>query len=71
MTKHFISIWYFIGLLLDVYGVVILTSGIYDYFNPAAINVQLAYLHAGIWWGAVTLILGLVYTTKFAPKKEA
>ena len=71
MTKDFISIWYFVGLLLDIYGVLILGSGIYDYFNPAAINVHMAYLHAGIWWGVLMLGLGLIYTIKFAPKKEA
>lgn len=71
MRRHFISIWFFIGLLLTVYGVLILGSGIYDLFRPPAHPVHLAKLHAGIWWGAVLLILGLVYTIKFRPKKES
>ena len=36
--KHFISIWLFIGGLLLIYGILILGSGIYDYFNPARDN---------------------------------
>ena len=70
MQRHFISIWFFIGLLLDAYGVLILGSGIYDYFHPPENPVHLSYLHAGIWWGAVLLLLGIIYTVKFKPKKE-
>ena len=32
--------------------------------------MKLAYLHAGIWWGALLLLLGLIYTIKFAPRSE-
>ena len=31
-----ISIWFFIGLLLLLYGVLILGAGIYEYFDPPA-----------------------------------
>ncbi|MDQ2841915.1 MAG: hypothetical protein M3Y72_12935 [Acidobacteriota bacterium] len=65
----FISIWFFIGVLLTVYGVLITGSGIYDYFSPPVHQVVLANLHAGIWWGAVLLAIGLIYTIKFFPKK--
>jgi|WetSurMetagenome_2_1015567.scaffolds.fasta_scaffold337449_1 hypothetical protein len=67
----FISIWYFVGLLLDIYGVLILGSGIYDYINPSATDVHMAYMHAGIWWGAMMVVLGIVYTIKFAPKRAS
>ena len=70
MHKHFISIWFFIGLLLTIYGVLITGAGIYDYFHPQENPVQLAQYHAGIWWGALLLVLGLIYTIKFRPKKE-
>ena len=70
MRRHFISIWFFIGILLTAYGVLILGSGIYDLVYPPEHPVHLAYLHAGIWWGALMLVLGLIYTIKFKPKKE-
>ncbi len=66
----FLSIWFFIGVLLTAYGVLITGAGIYDYFSPPAHPVVLASLHAGIWWGAVLLAIGLFYTIKFFPKKS-
>jgi divalent metal cation (Fe/Co/Zn/Cd) transporter len=68
--KHFISIWLFIGTLLLIYGVLILASGIYDLFYPPAHQTVLANLHAQIWWGAVLLVLGVVYTWTFRPGKQ-
>lgn len=69
MHRHFISIWFFIGMLLTVYGVLILGAGIYDLIHAPEHPVHLAYLHAGIWWGALLLALGIVYSVKFRPKK--
>ena len=75
--KHFISIWFFIGLLLSVYGVLIFGSGIYELISPPAVEAQgaiernvLANLHAAVWWGALLLALGLLYTVNFLPGKE-
>ena len=64
--RHLISIWFFIGLLLSVYGLLIFVSGIYEVGRPA--NVVLANLHPAIWWGALMLVLGLVYSVKFRPR---
>jgi hypothetical protein len=68
--KHFLSIWLFIGTLLLIYGALILGSGIYDLFYPPARQTVLANLHAQIWWGAVLLVLGVVYTWTFRPGKQ-
>ena len=64
-----ISIWFFIGVLLLVYGVLILGAGIYDLMNPAAHPVVLSELHAGIWWGSLLIVLGVVYSLGFNPWK--
>ena len=69
MSRHFISIWFFIGILLLTYGVLITGAGIYDLFRPTE-TVHMAQLHAGIWWGGLLLLLGVFYTVKFAPRKE-
>jgi hypothetical protein len=66
---NFISIWYFIGLLLVAYGVLITGAGIYELFVPAERQVVMAHLHAGVWWGALLLILGCFYVYHFSPKK--
>jgi hypothetical protein len=62
-----ISIWFFIGVLLLIYGVLILGAGIYDLSNPAAHPVVLANLHAGIWWGVLLIAMGVVYSLRFRP----
>ena len=64
-----ISIWFFIGTLLLVYGVLILGAGLYELVSPPEHRVVLFNLHAGIWWGALLIVLGAIYTYKFAPKK--
>ncbi len=65
-----ISIWFFIGVLLLIYGVLILGAGIYDLLNPAAHPVVRSDLHAGIWWGALLIAMGAVYARQFRPGKE-
>ena len=60
-----ISIWFFIGLLLLIYGILILGAGIYGLNHPP--DVKLADLNAGIWWGGLLTVLGLFYTLKFKP----
>ena len=64
-----ISIWFFIGALLLVYGALILGAGVYQYLSPPERPTVLAALHAGIWWGLVLLALGAVYAWKFAPRR--
>ncbi|MGO9083969.1 MAG: hypothetical protein ACLQBK_01985 [Candidatus Sulfotelmatobacter sp.] len=71
MGKHSISVWFFIGLLLTIYGVLILVSGIYEVWVPPNTQVAMAHLHIGIWWGAGMLIFGLVYLIRFRPKRNA
>ena len=66
--KHFISIWLFIGSLLLVYGLLILGSGIYELSHP--LQKPLAELHAPIWWGALLIVLGVVYILIFRPRRE-
>ena len=70
MQKHFISIWFFIGLLLDVYGVLICGTGIYELSNPPRHQVELSQYHANVWWGALLLVLGLIYSIGFRPNKS-
>jgi hypothetical protein len=54
-------IWYFVGLLLTVVGVIITAAGVYDLFVPPAHTTVLGELHPGIWWGAIILLAGIIY----------
>lgn len=65
-----ISIWFFIGSILLIYGVIIFAAGIYELFNPMfGAGVVLHQLHSSVWWGALLIIIGLVYIIKFKPGK--
>jgi hypothetical protein len=68
--KTVISIWFFIGALLAVYGLLIVGSGVYELANPPENPVTLAHLRPALWWGALMVALGAVYLTKFRPGKE-
>lgn len=65
-----ISIWFFIGMLLLVYGVLIFGAGINDLVAPPRQQPVLANLHAGIWWGGLLMALGGFYSYRFFPRKE-
>jgi len=65
----FISIWFFIGVLLSAYGLLITATGLYELSSPPANPPVLFNLHATIWWGAVLLIIGLIYFFRFFPRK--
>jgi hypothetical protein len=65
-----VSIWYFVGILLLVYGVLITGAGLYEFVSAPARPVVLAELHAGVWWGAILLVLGAVYTYRFSPRRQ-
>lgn len=62
-----VSIWFFVGSLLLIYGVLILGAAIYELAAPPEHPVVLANLHAGIWWGILLIALGVLYTIKFKP----
>ena len=63
-----ISIWFFIGLLILVYGVLILGAGIAGLSSPPP--VVMAELHVAIWWGAFLIVIGAVYVYLFRPASK-
>ena len=64
-----IPIWFFVGVLLTVYGALIGGHGVYGWVTHRRDAVVLAGLHAPMWWGGILLILGLIYCVKFFPGK--
>ena len=65
-----LSIWFFIGVLLLAYGILILGAGIYEYISPPEHPLVLAELHAGIWWGGLLIAMGLFYSLRFRPGRN-
>ncbi|HSW50804.1 MAG TPA: hypothetical protein VLH09_11550 [Bryobacteraceae bacterium] len=68
--KKPIAIWYFIGLLLTVYGVLVFGAGLYDLIAGVKRDTVLAELHIGVWWGILLLVVGLVYVYFYSPGRH-
>ena len=67
--KHtIIPVWFFVGVLFLVYGVLILISGLAEWTHPPA--TVLSELHAPVWWGALLIVLGGIYCAAFRPGKN-
>jgi hypothetical protein len=67
-----ISIWFFIGVLLGIYGALVLGYGVYEYATGLyPTGVQLTQLHTPIWWGALLLVIGIFYLIKFRPGRAS
>jgi hypothetical protein len=66
---HIIPVWFFVGLLLFVYGWMILISGLAEWSHPS--DTVLASLHAPVWWGSLLIILGSIYCLMFRPSKKS
>jgi hypothetical protein len=70
MTKrqHMLPVWFFIGVLLTIYGVIILTTALLDWSQPSA--AMYSQYHAGAWGGVLLLLIGGFYTLWFWPRKS-
>ncbi len=55
------SIWFFVGLMLTVIGVIIFLTGIYYWLMPAHTQTVLEHLYPDIWWGAIMAIVGAIF----------
>ncbi len=64
--KGLVSIWFFIGVLLLVYGLIILISAI---VMPTP-HVEMAELRPGLWWGGLLTAIGAVYSVMFRPGRD-
>jgi protein-S-isoprenylcysteine O-methyltransferase Ste14 len=57
---NMLSIWYFVGLMLTVLGVIVTLTGVYYIFSPQH-ETKLAELNPSLWWGCVILVAGLIF----------
>lgn len=65
---HMVPVWFFIGVLLTIYGVIILVTAIADFSRPT--TVVLANYHPGIFGGILLLSIGAFYTFWFWPGRR-
>jgi hypothetical protein len=65
---HMIPVWFFVGVILLIYGVIILATGIYEFSSPPP--TVLAETHPAIWWGALLTVIGGIYVYLYKPKRS-
>jgi uncharacterized membrane protein len=66
-TDRELSIWFFVGILTLVYGVVLLATGIYEFWHPLPVSIVLSNLHPTFWWGLLMTLFGSFYVIRFFP----
>ena len=66
--RHIVPVWFFIGVLLLIYGLIIFATGIYARSHPP--ETVLARYHPTFWWSMFLAVIGAVYTYGYWPGKE-
>lgn len=67
--RKMLPVWFFVGILIFIYGVLILISGLTEWSHPP--DTVLSNLHAPVWWGGLMIVMGAVFVKLFRPKKKA
>ena len=65
-----LSIWFFCGILMLAYGLVLVITGITELHNPPPNEVLLPWLealHPTLWWGLLLTAFGWFYSVRFRP----
>ena len=63
-----LSIWFFVGALTLVYGIVLLPYGAWEWFGHHEAQTVLNELHPTFWWGLLLTVFGGFYTARFRPR---
>ncbi len=65
--RQMIPVWFFVGVILLIYGLIIFATGISEYSSPPP--TVLSKTHPAIWWGALLIVIGGIYVYLHKPKK--
>ncbi len=79
--RHMIPVWFFVGLLLFLYGILIFIKGIAEWSHPPdtglslwshvpAADTFLPKLHPAFWWGILLIVLGGVFVLMNYPRRK-
>ena len=55
------TIWYLVGIIIFIMGVLVLMAGLIDALGSSPPETVLADLHPGIWWGATMVVTGGIF----------
>jgi hypothetical protein len=65
-----LSIWFFCGILMLAYGLVLVITGVLELHAPPPNEVLLPWLqslHPTLWWGLLLTVIGAFYSIRFRP----
>jgi hypothetical protein len=63
-----LSIWFFVGSLTLLYGIVLLPYGAWEWLTHHEAPTVLNTLHPTFWWGLLLTLFGAFYTLCFQPR---
>ncbi len=66
MRTQPLEVWFYIGALLTVYGVLLTGAGVYQWLYPPA--TVLAAYQATFWAGVLLCMVGGVYVAIYRPR---
>ena len=67
-----LSIWFFVGVMLTIYGIIVLIANIPAFTSTIeSHHVVLERLHAGLWWGILLTLLGALFLYLHWPGKHS
>lgn len=66
--QSMLPVWFFIGVLLTLYGIIILVTAVSELSHPP--TAVLSQYHAGIWGGVILILIGGFYTLRFWPRRN-
>jgi len=68
--RHYNAIWLMIGVLLAVYGILIVGAGLYNLAYPSQREVVLSHLRPELWWGGFMIVVGILFCHSFLRKRK-
>ncbi len=65
---HMIPVWFFVGLLLLIYGILIFIQGVEEWSHPP--HTVLSNLHPPVWWGILLIVMGAIFIARHVPRSK-
>ena len=71
--QQMIPVWFFVGVILLIYGIIIFGTGVSELKSPpldALVSMPGWAQHPAVWWGAILTVIGGIYVYLYFPKKS-